>query len=408
MSHTLDEWMDLVSDDGWQWYIKYLAGNDTLLTKSNQAGPYIPKTFAFEVFPSIARPDQKNPRATVTAIIDSHDDQRSPSMIWYNSKTRNECHFTGWGGGQSKLLDPDNTGALTVFAFFRRDGNDAELCRIWISRDLEEEEAILGRVGPVEPGRGISFRAGIHLPRDHRAEEQMRDSSCTLTAGEIPQDWLYAWPTTETLVRFAIDRLPTSRKNPPDRRLLRRHDCETTIFYSIENTVVLPRIREGFGSIKLFTDLANTVLNRRKSRHGASLELHARAIFDEEGVSYSHGEESEHGKRPDFLFPSASAYQDGQWPVERLRMLAVKTTCKDRWRQVIDEAERLRTKHLLTLQQGVSPKQYTQMKAAGIVLVVPKPIHENYHERIRPELLSLEQFISSTRRVQALEGAPHR
>jgi len=399
MSHSLDEWMDLVSDDGWQWYVKFLAGNDTLLTKANQAGPYIPKAFAFDVFPSIARPDEKNPRATVTALIDSHGDERRPSLIWYNSKTRNECHFTGWGGKASKLLDPDNTGALTIFAFFRREGNDAEICRIWIARDLEEEEAILGRVGPVEPGRGITFQAGVHLLRDHRAEELPRDSSCTLTPDEIPKEWLYSWPSVATVVRLAIDRLPSSQKNPPDRRLLRRHDCETTIFYSIESAAVLPRVKEGFGSIKLFTDLANTVLNRRKKRHGASLELHAKAIFDEEGLTHSHDEESEHGKRPDFLFPSAAAYKNVQWPVTRLRMLAVKTTCKDRWRQVIDEAERLPTKYLLTLQQGVSPTQYAQMNAAGIVLVVPKPIHENYHEDIRPGLWSLEQFISSTREV---------
>lgn len=397
MSRTLDEWINDVSADGWKWYVKYLAGNDTLLTKAHQAGPYIPKGFAFEVFPSIAREDQKNPRATVTAIIDSHDDQGKPSMIWYNSKTRNECHFTGWGGGKSKLLDPDNTGALTVFAFHHRDGNDAELCRVWIARDLDEEEAILGRVGPVEPGRGITFRAGVHLPRDQQAEEIPRDSPCTLAAEEIPNEWLYAWPSVAEVVKLAIDRLPTSRRNPPDQRLIRRHDCETGIFYSIESAVVLPRIKEGFGSIKLFTDLANTVLNRRKSRHGSSLELHARAIFDEEGVTYSHDEESEHGKRPDFLFPSAREYQNHQWPVDRLRMLAVKTTCKDRWRQVIDEAERLPTKHLLTLQQGVSPKQYAQMKAAGIVLVVPKSIHANFCEDIRSELWTFEQFIASTR-----------
>ncbi|MBV6520358.1 MAG: Type-2 restriction enzyme EcoRII [Gemmatimonadaceae bacterium] len=402
MSHTLDEWIDLVSDDGWQWYVKYLAGNDTLLTKAHQAGPYIPKAFAFEVFPSIVREDLMNPRATITALIDSHDDQGKPAMIWYNRKTRNECHFTGWGGSKSKLLDPDNTGALTVFAFYRHEGSDAELCRIWIARDLDEEEAILGRVGPVEPGRGVTFRAGVYLPRDQRAEERPRDASCMLTAGQIPNEWFYTWPNVATVVKLAIDRLPTSSEDPPDKRLIRRHDCETGIFYSIESAVVLPRIKEGFASVKLFTDLASTVLNRRKSRHGASLELHARAIFDEEGVPYSHGEESEHGKRPDFLFPSASAYQDGQWPVERLRMLAVKTTCKDRWRQVIDEAERLPTKHLLTLQQGVSPKQYAQMKAAGVVLVVPKPIHENYHEDIRPELWSLEKFIGSTRSACSL------
>ena len=43
-------------------------------------------------------------------------------------------------------------------------------------------------------------------------------------------------------------------------------------------------------------------------------------------------------------------------------MLAVKTTAKDRWRQVLVEAERVETKHLLTLQEGISEIQYAQIE----------------------------------------------
>jgi EcoRII C terminal/Restriction endonuclease EcoRII, N-terminal len=394
MSNTIDEWMNVASGDGWQWYVKYLAGNDTLLTKAHQAGPYIPKALAFDVFPSIAI-GADIARAKVKALIDSHAEEREPTMIWYKSK--NECHFTGWGGKQSKLLDPDNTGALTVFAFYRKEGKDAELCRIWIARDLDEEEAILARVGPVEPGRGIIFQAGINPPKDHHAEDEPKDSSCALSEDEIPKDWLYRWPSVTTIVQFATDKLPTSKKNPPDQRLLRRHDCEFEIFLSVERAVYLPRIKEKFETVQLFVNFANTVLQRRKSRHGASLQLHTKAIFDEEQLPYSYNEESEGGKKPDFLFPSGAAYQDRAFPLKKLRMLAVKTTCKDRWRQVLDEAQRLKTKHLLTLQQGVSPKQYAQMKKAGIVLVVPQPIHKTFQEELRPELLTLEQFIASTK-----------
>ena len=45
--------------------------------------------------------------------------------------------------------------------------------------------------------------------------------------------------------------------------------------------------------------------------------------------------------------------------------LAAKTTCKDRRRQVINEADRLRDKpkFLCTLQQGISPAQMDEMQA---------------------------------------------
>ena len=40
----------------------------------------------------------------------------------------------------------------------------------------------------------------------------------------------------------------------------------------------------------------------------------------------------------------------------KLTMLASKTTCKDRWRQILNEADRIKIKHLFTLQQGISKK----------------------------------------------------
>lgn len=43
---------------------------------------------------------------------------------------------------------------------------------------------------------------------------------------------------------------------------------------------------------------------------------------------------------------------------------------------------------------------------AGIVLVVPKPIHENCHDDIRSELWSLEQFISNTQQSCSAKQAP--
>ena len=43
-------------------------------------------------------------------------------------------------------------------------------------------------------------------------------------------------------------------------------------------------------------------------------------------------------------------------------MLAAKTSCKDRWRQVLAEADRIRTKHLLTLEPAISKIQTAEMR----------------------------------------------
>jgi hypothetical protein len=196
---------------------------------------------------------------------------------------------------------------------------------------------------------------------------------------------------------MSIERLSGARKHRPDERLMRRRDCEFSIFRSLEEDVVMPRVKEGFATVDLFVDFANSVTNRRKSRAGSSLELHAKAIFEEEVLQYSHNKISEGAKRPDFLFPSVRAYRDGAFPAEKLQMLAVKTTCKDRWRQILNEADRIPKKHLLTLQRGVSLAQFSEMQAAGVSLVVPKQLHDSYENSIRGQLLSLEQFISTAK-----------
>lgn len=78
-------------------------------------------------------------------------------------------------------------------------------------------------------------------------------------------------------------------------------------------------------------------------------------------------------------------------------MLAVKTTCKDRWRQVINEADRIERKHLLTLQEGVSIHQFEEMQSEGIELVVPGPLRNKFNKSIRHRLITLADFLADVR-----------
>jgi len=78
-------------------------------------------------------------------------------------------------------------------------------------------------------------------------------------------------------------------------------------------------------------------------------------------------------------------------------MLAAKTTCKNRWRQIINEADRIATKHLLTLQEGVSEGQFREMTEAGVRLVVPAGLHRAFPESVKPHLITLESFIGDVR-----------
>lgn len=395
MEDVINTWLDSVSGKDWVWYAKRLSANDTGATDSNQEGIYIPKPVLWSVFPSMK--SGSNPDAFFNASVMPYQQDRTLRAIWYNNKTRNETRITRWNQPQ-RILDSDLTGGLVLFAFHlsspEKDTNEAA---IWICQGLAEENAIEDRVGPVDPGEGIVHHPSGNIEIGEPLPEPTL-KGCSLSESEIPSEWLNTFPSGQTLVDHSLKRMPASSELS-DARLLIRRNCESALFYSVERASAMPRILAGFASVDEFVDYANSITNRRKSRSGKSLELHLKAIFMEEGLSFAHGDTSEGNKRPDFLFPHVTAYKDKAWPSKKLRMLASKTTCKDRWRQILNEADRIPSKHLVTLQQGVSENQFKEMTAAGVILVVPIGLHKSYPEPIRPKLLTLETFINETKIV---------
>jgi hypothetical protein len=100
--------------------------------------------------------------------------------------------------------------------------------------------------------------------------------------------------------------------------------------------------------------------------------------------------------KPDIVIPSVEAYYDRSYPREKLCVIGVKHTCKDRWRQVVHEAPLKLEKHILTLQAGISQKQLELMKSANISLVVPKKLHSQY-PKSAITLLGVSAFIDTVR-----------
>lgn len=400
MEMTVSEWMDETFGPSIVWFVKRLSGNDTLANESHQAGPYIPKEFLFDLFPEIHRPEAVNPDTEVSLAIESDADYRDIRVVWYNSKvrnagTRNETRFTRLGGMASTLLDPESTGALTVFAFHLRPDGTAVHISVWVCRNEIEEDLVEEVIGPINPGQWRIWSATSVTDADELIQQD-----CWLCQEDIPDEWKQSFPSGAEIVEKAVS-MRRGDQLDVDERLTSRRVCEFEIFRSIEEAFELERIKQGYNSIDLFVQHAQTILQRRRSRAGRSLELHLKAIFEEENLvedmDFSYQPETENGNTPDFLFPSLNAYRDNEFNEDRLKMLAVKTTCKDRWRQVLNEAQRIRKKHLFTLQEGVSKKQFHQMQEAGLTLVVPKGIFKAFHKDIRPHLMSLESFLGDVR-----------
>lgn len=211
------------------------------------------------------------------------------------------------------------------------------------------------------------------------------------------------FPDTNTMAFAAREMYKTcpSKRRKYEGKLLNWIRIEYEIFKAIEEKRYKDKIEE-IKKISKFIFIANKILNRRKSRAGKSLEHHLKEIFDENKIACVEQLCTEKGHKPDFIFPNEEAYRDGNFPQEGLVFLAAKTTCKDRWRQILDEAQRFekKEKFLFTLQPGVSKTQMEQMKSSHVILVVPGWIRQKYYEGYENDVLTLKEFINYVKEIQ--------
>jgi len=374
-------------------YVKRLSANDTGATGGHQVGLYIPSGIVEKMFPSINHTRELNPSLFLNAHVSSHECPDSQARaIYYNNRafdgTRNEKRITRWGRG-SPLQNPENTGALTILAFaLDENAEDCTGVDIWVCVNPDEEDVIESAMGEVLPGTYL-FGPAHEIVGGLSLQHGAVSGKYTL-----PDAWKQQFPSGSEIIQYAADHFARN-SDDPDEQLIDRRRVEYDIFLLVEELHVLDIIRKGFGSVDEFVAMANSVSNRRKSRAGKSLELHLEHLFIEHGLRHFATQAvTEGNKKPDFLFPSSGAYHDATYPEENLRMLAVKTTCKDRWRQILNEANKIRQVHLFTLQEGVSIAQHREMQDAGVKLVVPSSLHKKYPEAIRDELMTLGGFIA--------------
>lgn len=254
----------------------------------------------------------------------------------------------------------------------------------------------LGKQSLILPLRLLLEEMGFVL------EDGAADDDCWLER-LIGQFGEIAFPTTRDFSEFArASGDEVDAASAPDAALMLWMEHEERLFRIFEKHLVGRRLKQGFGfqgdDVNAFVDFSLSVHNRRKSRVGHAFEGHLEAVFLANKLSFERGRKkwqvTENNSKPDFLFPGFAKYHDPTFPDERLFVLGAKTTCKDRWRQVLAEAARIQTKHLITLEAPISQNQTDEMRHAGLQLVVPKEFQSTYSEAQRKWLLDVAGFIS--------------
>lgn len=373
-----------------QAYCKFLSANDSGATGGHQSGILISKSAKDMMFTQALGNENILKR---TVEIQWQNDLRTESSFTYYS-SKNELRITKFGRS-FPFLNPEQTGAL--FVFTRQSADQYSAFFLETEDDIEQFLSAFG-IGPTETNHMIDTSAVLPETQERIAIQEFID---TLTVDFPLSDVMSA--AARDIQNRVYNHLEYIRANP-DRKIIEWTNTEYALFRAIEHARYGDKISHGFTSVDEFITMANMVLNRRKSRAGKSLEHHLSAIFDGNNIQYTAQSVTEGNKKPDFLFPSQAAYHNATFPTDKLISLAAKTTCKDRWRQVINEADRLRglPKYLCTLQQGISPAQMDEMQAEDVILVVPRPYIASYPADRRDRIWTVTKFVDYVREVESL------
>lgn len=369
--------------------LKFISPNDVGETGSHQCGYLLPKK-AWKAFTRI--PPEKvnganNPKENVKVLW--QDGRETESVItWYGRKTRSEYRLTRFGR-DFPYLTKDNIGSMLVLvpvgerffhAFVLDTDADFEAINTALGVDSAKSWALFDALIDDKPETeddciNRHFRAFV---------EKFNSFPTSRTVSEATQTAL--WTCVKDILKWSSDDKLTDLMH-----------FEHELFRMLERKVCQSEITRLFKDVDDFIGTAASIMNRRKSRAGRSLESHVAFLLKEASVPFE--SQPDIDGRPDIIIPSSDAYNDSTYPDNKLIVLGLKTTCKDRWRQVLNEGNRIKSKHLLTLQNGISEAQLNQMATASVSLIVPAATHKYYPKSKIGNLLTVERFIEKVRAI---------
>jgi hypothetical protein len=366
--------------------LKFISPNDTGLTGGHQCGFYLPVN-AWQHY--TVNPPDKGRNAKSPARITWQDGRVTNSVVtWYGQKTRSEYRLTRFGPG-FPWLTHDLVGALFVLIPITTE----EFLAYVLDRDDDVED--------IQAALGVYVTGSWALYVEGEDTGESLDECMDRLFREFTQ-LVDSFPETRVMslkAREAVYQCMKGFENDViDKQLLTLVRSELRLFDMVERKVYGPEITRPFRNIDDFVKKALSILNARKSRAGRALENHMEHLLREAKLPFEMRAKVE-GTRPDILMPGKKAYEEalrGDYPKEKLIMVGLKTTCKERWPGVLSEAPLIERKHLLTLQEGMAASLLERMKTQQIVLVVPRPLHEKYAGE---GILDVAGFIEEARRI---------
>lgn len=125
----------------------------------------------------------------------------------------------------------------------------------------------------------------------------------------------------------------------------------------------------------------------RRSRAGDSFQVVMNELLRRLGYPFTPKPQLD--GNPDLVLPSKAHYERS--PMDCV-VLTLKTTLRERWRQVVTEGAKGTHFYLATIDEKLSAKELREMKAKKVVVIVPKSTKRKLYAR-HDNVVSFEDFI---------------
>lgn len=359
--------------------LKIISPNNAGQTGGHECGYYLPKG-PWEMYTSIP-PEKGVVRESPVEIVWPDGRVTDSRVKWYGAKTRSEYRLTRFGP-DFPWLKPDCVGNLLVLVI--------ESHRHFRAHVLESEEDI----EEITATLNVDILRGWAVYRSGEAEVET-EKECIERLFSSFAEALSEFPSGDEISSYTLESLIACIRRfeslPADDMLMHCLRSEFRLFRVVEHRLRFALAKGPFASIDEFVRAAHTILQSRKSRAGRSLENHIDYLLTKAGIPHDVRPAIE--GFPDVVIPGKREYENLLFPADRLCVVGIKTTCKDRWRQLLNEAPRVPRKHLLTTQPSISRKQLESMRDANLTLVVPSSIQHAYPKDSGIQMLTIDEFV---------------
>lgn len=392
----VQEWMERSS----KILIKKLSRNDCSWaddSRKHQSGPYIPH----EIRESGFFPELKNLNAEKSHIFESPlptiwptTGEAKKSNLKHYSNKGSEMHFTGVPKDEFSGLTP---ASVLIGGVLRRPVGDIHHWFMTIDSATEAAE-LLESIFDL----GTDFHFGIFDPADafkarkNETDQLIEELTAALKSGSLRSfiATVSKMPAPEALAADAqrtymaqqgIKTLnPYEMPSPGDAIMKISRDIEYALYKRAEiryrAAEVVRIVTEGgtdlvASVVRSFPNLDALFLSasqQRKTRAGRSFEHHIAKVLHDGRIRYQE-QAVTGGRRPDFVLPSVAVLASMTRSVDEAMILSLKTTLRERWKQVPMEKFRCEL-FLATVDDRVSSEAVDGMQAQGIHLVVPESL----------------------------------